>query len=313
MSLEPAVGFALVTYRDTEMVCRLLATLNRAFGDPPVSIHHDSRQSKLDLSAFGGNVRLVGTARRTGWGTMQTALAMAETISHLMSRSDAPRWFYLVTGHCYPLVTGDEARGFLDSSPYDLYMEQSPFYPGGVDNSPRYEEWCERYIYPQLRYPFPIRHGRIGMRTHILARSGKGSPFGEAYPCRSGSTYFTGNFAVAEAIEAGLADDRLLRWFAKRPVVDEAFVQTILGNTPGLRISNDNLRFIKWPDLRLEPNEEKPKTLTMADAPEIARSGAHFARKFLPKRSDELIAWIDRERLAGRRCERTPASMSRMI
>ncbi|HVT12712.1 MAG TPA: beta-1,6-N-acetylglucosaminyltransferase [Fimbriimonadaceae bacterium] len=312
MSLEPAIGFALVTYRDPELIRRLLAALNRVFGDPPISIHHDDRKSRLDLGGFGGNVRLVRPRRRTGWGTFETTLAMAESIAHLMSRPDAPRWFYLLTGHCYPLVTGDAARDFLDSSPYDLYMDQTPFYPGGESN-PRYEEWCDRYVYRQIRYPFPNRQGRIGMRTRIVGRSGKGSPFGEAYPCRSGSTYFTGNQAVTEAIEAGLADDRLRRWFARRLVVDEAFFQTILGNTSGLRISSDNLRFIKWPDLRLEPNEEKPKTLTMADAPEIALSAAHFARKILPGRSDELVAWIDQEKLENRRLARTPASVSRMI
>lgn len=296
MSLEPAIGFALVTYRDPDSIYRLLTTLNRVFGDPPISIHHDHRQSELRLENFGVNVQLLRSPSKTGWGTFQTTLAMASSIIHLMSRPDSPRWFYLITGHCYPLVTGDCARDFLDSSHFDLFMDETAFYPGDKSH-PRYEEWCERYVYPSIRYPFPNRKGQLRTRSRIIAKSGQASPFGATFPCRAGSSYFTGTRAAAEALESGLRDRSLLRWFRSRQIVDEALCQTILGNAPHLRISNDNLRFIKWPDLRIEPDEEKPKTLTIADAGEISTSTAHFARKVLPGRSEELIRWIDRERL----------------
>lgn len=299
MSSQPPIGFALVTYRDAENTYRLLRTLNRVFGDPPISIHHDFTQSILSLSEYGGSIRLTDRQFRTGWGTISTVLAMEAAIEHLMERSDAPRWFYLITGHCYPIIQADKALAFLDSSGCDLFMQQAPFYPPLFHHA-RTEEWCERYIYPLFRLSFPSRRGGWGYRYLTLRRTGSGSPFSASFPCRSGPTYFTGNAAAASALSHGFRDRSLLRWYSKRPIVDESIFQTILGNAPGLRIRDDDLRFIKWPDLEKEPDETKPKTLRIVDAPEIAASPAHIARKFLPGRSDELIAWIDRERLGLR-------------
>jgi len=300
MLSQPPIGYALVTFRDPESTRQLIETLNCAFADPPISIHHDFAQSNLDVSSFGQNVRLIESRYRTGWGTIQTVQAMTDTIEHLMGRTDAPRWFYLITGHCYPILSADRAIGFLDSSNYDLFMEQEAFYPARNPRHLRYEEWCKRYVYPILRITLPNRRGGWGYRYQTLRRSGSDSPFAAGFPCRSGPTYFTGNAAVAEALAQGFRDKGLLRWYAKRPIVDESLFQTILGNTPGLRIMNDDLRFIKWPDLAREPDETKPKTLTMADLPDIEASTAHIARKFMPVKSDELIAWINRERLGIR-------------
>ncbi|MFI5384830.1 MAG: beta-1,6-N-acetylglucosaminyltransferase [Fimbriimonadales bacterium] len=288
------LGYALVTYRDAAMTRRLIATLNRVFGDPPISIHHDFSKSDLDISDFGANVVQVEQHYRTGWGTLGTVLAMTAAIEHLMSRLDAPRWFYLITGHCYPIQSARKTVSRLDSSNADLFMEQAAFYPPPHDN-PRREEWCERYVYPHLRIALPSRRGGWGYRHKTLRRAESKTPFTRDCPCRSGPTYFTGNANAAQALAEGMRDLALLRWYRTRPIVDESLFQTILGNAPGLRICNDDLRFIKWPDPAKEPHETRPKTLTMADAPEISESKAHFARKFLPGRSDDLVAWIDRE------------------
>ncbi len=291
----PPIGFALATYRDQELTHRLLRTLNRVFADPPIEIHHDFGQSALDVSSFGANVRVVNPWFRTGWGSLDTVKAMATAIERLMCRADAPQWFYLVTGHCYPTVTADDAFGFLDAGGFDLCMEQTDFYPTRPEH-PRYEEWCERYVYPQLRVTLPWEQ-RFKYRYRTLRRSGEGSRFTQAFPCRSGATYFTGSTAAAAVLAEGFRNKELVDWYAKRPIVDESLFQTILGNS-SLRVHKGDLRFIKWVDpAKLPPGEMNPVTLTLEDADAIRASGMHIARKIVAGKSDSLVEWIDRELL----------------
>jgi len=296
MPTQPPIGFALVSHRDPDNILRLLRALNRVFDDPPVSIHHDFSQSPLDLCGFGANVAQVERRYKTGWGTIGTALAMVGAIEHLMDRSDAPRWFYLVTGHCYPVLPADKALAVLDSSGCDVFMEQDRFYPTPTDH-PRREEWCERYVYPIARLKFPSRRGGWGYRHVVLRHSARRCPFSGDFSCRAGSAHITGNAAAASALTDGFRNRDFVRWYAKRPLVEESSFQTILGNSPGLRLHDGDLRFIVWPDPRTEPDEKRPKTLRASDAQAIAESNAHFARKFLPGESDDLIELIDNELL----------------
>lgn len=288
------IGFALVTYRDVEQAFDLIELLNRMLDNPPISMHHDFRQSSLDRTRLSSNVQQIPEAFKTGWGTMETVLAMTKSIEHLMSRSDAPDWFYLITGHCYPIKTATQMIKSLEGASYDLYLKQSIVYP--AENPRPWDlEMQSRYVAPLLRVPFITRKRKIMYKYKALPINPAKQPFSDSFPCRSGATYFTGNRKAAEALAKGMADNNLIRWFDKRPIIDEALTQTILGNEPELRISKTDLRFVKWLDPSIYPDEPNPKTLRMEDFDEIAQSDMHIARKLLPGKSDELRRRIRKE------------------
>ncbi len=67
----------------------------------------------------------------------------------------------------------------------------------------------------------------------------------------------------------------LARYFHNRSYVDESYFQTILANSPGLKLNNNNWRYVEW-----NPTGSHPRTLGVKDLPKILSSGAHFARKF---------------------------------
>lgn len=289
---EPTVGFALVTFRDVEQALDLVEVLNVMFGDPPISLHHDFAQTALDERRLPGNVRLIPEAFSTGWGTLSTVQAMASTIDHLMSGSRSPDWFYLITAHCYPIKTAAEIRSFLKNTSYDLFMKQSVVFPKEQPH-PWDVEMQGRYVKGFARIPFRASSGRR-MHKYVPMPGISRPPFSEAFPCRAGTTYYTGNRRAAEELARGMRDRRLLRWYEKRPIVDESLPQTILGNS-GIAIAQDDLRYVEWVDPAKEPGEPNPRTLDARHFDRIVGSSGHFARKLMPGRSDELRARIRRE------------------
>ena len=107
------------------------------------------------------------------------------------------------------------------------------------------------------------------------------TPFSEAFRCYFGSQWFCANGKAAEYLlrfhreNRGLADHYRRQERYRVICPDESYIQTILANDPGLKVANDPLRYIDW-----VAGEPHPRTLGCADLPAIARSTAHFARKF---------------------------------
>ena len=65
---------------------------------------------------------------------------------------------------------------------------------------------------------------------------------------------------------------------------DECYYQTILVNTPGLKISKVTRRFCDWTESPGGPQGgAHPKVLGLDDLPAIVSSKAYFARKFFPE------------------------------
>jgi hypothetical protein len=95
--------------------------------------------------------------------------------------------------------------------------------------------------------------------------------------CFGGSQWLTASGNIAEVIlQHTKGESWLLEHLRNCQSPEESFFQTVLCNSPGLRISNNNNRFILWPD----PFACHPKTLGDEDFADIVNSGAHFARKF---------------------------------
>ncbi|MBX3117854.1 MAG: hypothetical protein KF784_02230 [Fimbriimonadaceae bacterium] len=301
MSLNAKHGFALVTYKDVGQVIDLIEVLNKMFDYPPISIHHDERHSNFDVSSLEPNVSHIPQHFITGWGTIGTCKAMSSTIEHLMSRQDSPEWFHLITGHCYPIKSASSFNNFFDASDFDLYIHQSTIYPT-IKPTAWELEMQKRYVRAFVRLPFLTRNFKLMYKYLSLPFLSKDVPFSPSYACRSGGTYYSGNRAAALALKQGMGDNKLIRWFSKRQIIDEALPATIFGNTDTLRIATNDLRFVRWLDPKLHPNEPNPKTLSIDDFSEIEQSDKFWARKFLPGRSDSLRQKIREVILLPRFC-----------
>jgi hypothetical protein len=142
----------------------------------------------------------------------------------------------------------------------------------------------QRHFHVQLTYG-----PRLGVRV-------RRPPFGPGAVPYCGSQWTTLRRGCAETLLAvARAGGELTRHFTTTLCPDEAFAQTVLVNAPGLRLRNDNLRFVDSAGTR----DGHPRTLGAADAERLRGSHCHFARKFDCAGDSAILDWLDTHALAA--------------
>jgi hypothetical protein len=286
------IGFVILSHGDQALLKRLVERLDGLYGSPPIACHHDFSQAPLDKRAFASNVRFVRPSLKSGWGKLSVVLAGLAALELLAEQAD-PDWFVLLSAADYPVRPAAAVREELASSPYDAYLDarpvpgQSPGAASFVGNpnpklshfdlpSNRQLKW-KFYVGAQMWIPVPKRQPRwrLGRLTFSLEFAGR-HPFGRQFSAHYGDHWFTGNRRAEQALLGESAQrTQLLRHLKLRAQADECFYQTVLANTPGLRICLDNKRYAEW-----NGGGSHPVSL---EAPHVAAalaSNAHFARKF---------------------------------
>ncbi len=300
---EP-IGFVILSHADPGQLGRLVDRLNRLYDRPPIAIHHDFYQSKVETDRFSGNVAFVSPSIRTRWAHISVVHA-AQAALRLLYRDASPAWFTLLSGADYPVMRGEAVVADLAGAAFDLYLdhqkiERRPLpLPGpalsrmGTDAVDWRRRMYDRYIAHEWRYPSLTRrlkptHRRIVFRNELVRAPFV--PFGKDRSCHAGDHWFTGTAAVAEVLlEAEARQGDLFAYFATRFCPEEAIYHTILGNRPDLRICKDNRRYTNWAGQDSHPREIAPD-----DLPIIERQRCHFARKFSSTGSQPVLAEIDR-------------------
>lgn len=298
------LGFVILSHTQPKMLKRLVARLNYSFDHPRIVCHHDMHQFRLDVQEFSDNVQFVADPVRTGWGNMSVLEAFLLGLRTLYSRNP-PDWFTNLSTSDYPVRNGDEILGELGNSNYDAYMnhrllsyENIPnlHQEHGVEQAFNRESWSkvgyDRYLARVITYPFINRKWKMCTRRFYLRHPSlaPAGPFDSAFRCYGGDTWFTGRSSCAEALIRDDARSQALRkHYTGREVPDESYYQTVVCNIPGVKICNDNKRFAEW-----RAGGSHPKFLGLEDLPKIAKSSAHFARKF-NERSEAALDELDRK------------------
>jgi hypothetical protein len=298
------IGFVILSHADPDQLGRLVATLNHLYRHPPISIHHDFHQSRVDAGRFSANVSFVLPSLHTQWAHISVVQAALAALRQLYSRAK-PDWFTLLSGADYPVMSGAEVLAELSRAPFDLYLDYQKIEPRplplpgpavsrmGTDSIDWRRRMYDRFVAREWRYPSLTRRLKYTYRS-IIFRSvllrGPFVPFRSNRKCYAGDHWFTGNARVAELLlEAETGQRDLFDYFASRFCPEEAIYHTILGNHPGLRICKDNRRYTHWSGL-----DAHPRTITLDDLPVARRQRCHFARKFSSSASQEVLAEIDR-------------------
>ena len=288
--MKPSIGFVLVTYNQPQQTLALCRRLGVMFGDAPIAVHHDFSQSDLDRSQFPGNVRFTDKWHRTGWGTISVLNAQVACLRLLREIGD-PDWSVSLSTSDYPIQTSEQILSDLEAAEVDAFFDMRPvhdlhqrFVNEGhgelAFNHPRYVQGAfNRYVAlplisssraRRLKQPQEAWVLRSPLLTRLL------TPFHHGIGCYAGDTWFTANRRAVDFLtrETPLWQ-KLHRHFASRAVPEEAFFHTLLGNSEGLRISTNNLRYTDWRGCYAHP-----RTLGREDFDRLLRSRHHFARKF---------------------------------
>lgn len=290
------IGFVILSHSDPAQLLRLVTTLNRLYGDPPIACHHDSAQCAIDVTVFPGNVRFVEPSIRTGWAKWSVVRGFFAALRLLYER-DAPDWFVLLSASDYPVRRAAAVRADLEALGADALIDYRQIGDTAASATARFgpcnpelehfETECDQRLkrsryegaelwLPMLRFDDGGRRVRPGRFTVHLPFATPLGPFSRDFPCFYGDHWFTGNARVARLLLAPTPQHlKLQQHLTMRTSPDECYFQSVLCNEPGLRLVRDNRRYAQW-----NGGGAHPQSLTEADLGAIGASNAHFARKF---------------------------------
>lgn len=301
-------AYTLQTHRDPEQVYRLLRRLRQGSPGAPIVVRHDDTGCRLDpallkrldihLLCFRGPL-----IRSTYEGQVQPYL---DAVDWLEREGIAYEWLVSLSAQDYPLMPLPRAEAFLAASPRDGFLR---FWDVRSPESP----WSRRkarvrYLYryrrlsenaePWLRV---LRRVSRFLPVHVYSEYGPmlgfrafRTPFRNGFRCYGGYAWYTlRRRAVLYVRDFLAAHPEVERHYRGTSSPEESMVHTILLNSGRFDLENDSLRYIDYRNAV----GGAPRTLTVADLPELASGRYHFARKFDLGVDREVLDRIDRELL----------------
>ena len=283
--MAAAIGFVVLTYADPPQIVRLLTRLRELYGSQaPIALHHNFSQSFLDVSGLPAGVRLVTPHLETGWDSWNTVAATLAALRLLYRGGEGPDYVVHLSGSDYPVARPERVIADLRRAGADAFVKATAVSPWrrdrrvaadrlglGVNEGAANQKVCYR------RY-FPTTYRLLGLRYKVRSPfiAPLLSPFSRRFRCYAGEHWWTLSRRAAEHL-LDAHDDRpdLARWFAERPIPEEAYVHTVVCNAPGHLVDRRNFRYVDWSN-----RARSPRLLGTADLPAIFASDAHFARKF---------------------------------
>jgi len=282
----------------------LIRKLNRMFDHPPIACHHDFGKNPRFIENCPGNVRLVRPHVETKWADFSCIEAAVRALRLLYSGGHQPDWFVYLSGSDYPIKPAARILSDLQSSPFDAHIEhilvqrQAPPHPpleGRLEGhkGPKWPRICHRrYCSVPVTVPWITKRLQLTTRTfqleHPLLTAGQ-LPFSSEFRCFAGESWFCTNRRAAEVIlDSHTRNAKLVNHYRKVLCPEESYFHTVLANAPGLRLSQDPLRYMDW-----TASGDHPKVLSVDDLPRLAESHAHFGRKFAEDIAPEMLQGLE--------------------
>ena len=292
----PKIGFVLLTHNKPHQAIRLAKKLSDKFGAPPIAWHHDFTQCDLPFNSIPKNISIVRPFLKTRWGQFSLPEAALSALKKLFETKPPPDWFILLSGADYPIKSAERIALDLSRSQYDVHIHHEKICFNHYERDWQ-RECYEGYCALKFRVPFINRELKIKRRTVAIGHplvAARFHPFSKEFSCFAGEFWFCANRSAAEYLlefhrtKPALANHyRKLDRYTVSP--SKSYCQTILCNSPHLKISQNNWRYVDWHQI----NDPHPKTLLMEDLPKLLHSNAHFARKFDAGLDDNILDALD--------------------
>jgi hypothetical protein len=300
-TLNSPIGFVLVTHNKPEQTLLLCNRLTEIFDSPPIALHHDFGQTDLNITMLSSNVRVVKNWHKTAWGRIGVVEANMKAL-RLLCESFNPDWIVSLSNACYPIKTADEILASLASRKVDAYMECRLIeYNAARDHSNRKslesaDRWLfdcvERYIATRISSYKVMAllgkpHQAVYLKSPLFSRHL--TPFRNGLRCYAGEAWYTVNRKAAAAILRSTPfSNQLYKHYKDRNFPEESYYQTILMNSPGIKLENNCLTYTEW-----TPTIAHPKMLGYEAFPRLVTTPKLFARKFAMEH--EVLHALDEE------------------
>lgn len=321
MPAPPVFVYVVMSYRDPELVLRLVGALLASSPRAHVVLRHDDRRCPLPSGLpVSGRLHPRPSSAQLEWGAWSMVEAMLVELRWVRDNLDASHVAF-ISGQDYP--ARDLGAWELECADSDavLTARQLEFVPRwGRRRGYRGSEDYIRYLYRWYGLPV-LGRGRRGTRTveRLLARfcsnvrpllyfrvlpHGRGAllgfrrlqtPFGDSAPCYKGWPWMVLSARAVHAVLAAAERDvGLVRLYRRSLIPEESFLQTVVLNDPSLRCRLDEISYSDWAGAGAHP-----AVLTARHAQAIEDSGTAFARKVELVASHDLLLRLDARRGAG--------------
>ena len=243
------IAYILLCHKDADAIVAQAERLT-AMGDY-VSIHFDARAAKADFetleTALGGNPNVVFAAKRKkcGWGEWSLVDATLEALRAAERAFPRASHFYLLSGDCMPIKTGEYARAFLDRRDVD-YIESFDFFSsdwiktGFKEERLIYRHWFNERSQKRRFYGSFNLQRRLGLTRQVP--EDLNIMIGSQWWCLRRHT-------VEMLLEFIEARRDVVRFFRTTWIPDETFFQTLVRHlVPGPEIDTRTLTFLMFSD-----------------------------------------------------------------
>jgi len=293
-----SIGFVLLTHAKPYQTLRLARRLNTLFGAPPIVCHHDFSKCALDMGLFPSNVLFVQPPVQTRWGEFSLVEATVRALSQLHAGGMGPEWTVVLSGSCYPVKPAGQILHDLQQGDYDAHIRfqllDAQTLPPQINTLEDrrahvyYDRYCvKRFLIPSVDKRLRFKTRRLAVRNGWLNRHFV--PFSARLRCFAGSQWFSINRRAAHyLVDYHATKPGLATYYKGTEMADESYFQTILANAPQFKLNNNNWRYMDW-----SAWGPHPKSLTLADLPQIVASPDHFARKIDLETNADLMNALD--------------------
>ena len=276
------VAYLILAHHRPRQLARLIAALPV---ESPIFIHFDKRATP---DAFVESQRLVHDAHpgvvfvkrhRCWWGAPGIMHATLELIAALCASGKPFEYATLLSGQDYPVASASRiAQRLCNGGEFiECFSMLKP------------NRWSDHGGY--FRAPDRILGRYVRFRSHVRRFGSRKLP-GSLIPFGGSQWWSLSERAITYIDETRRRNRPLIRTIARSFIPDEAFVQTILGNSDFARsIVQDDLRFAIWD----RPDPPHPAVLGSAELATAIGSGKCFARKFDLESNAALADEIDRQ------------------
>lgn len=266
------ICYLILAHNNFGHLQRLIEALNN--GDSTFFIHIDKKAEQA-YTPIKNNVKVIPTRIDINWGGFSMVEATLALMEYGMEHSRGSDYFVLISGVDYPIRSKEflyeqlaAGKEYIDIAPVPV-----PYKP------------VERYEY----YFFDFKRRDAGLwhpliLTEILLkklRIKRKSPF-KIY---AGTQWFAlTHQCVSYILRTVKEDKRYIRFFRHTLVPDEAFFQTIIGNSPFLQQAKASLTYTDWevpaPPATIEERHIEFLKTHIEFNDEYGQRFPYFARKF---------------------------------
>ncbi len=311
------VVYYLQSHTLPEQVARLVGLIKQGSPDSVVLISHDAAGPPLDIPALEAMSGVHVFTESGGYGDFSHLDRYFAAIDWLDEHGIEYDWLENITGQDYPLLSIPDFEDVLARTPFDGYLLYAPVFP---DRTPEadpgasdYFTLCAphdaavRYLYRHWRFgrPTPTKQKwlrplmainlvqpwlRLSLAFSTVGVRRRRTPFGPDFPCYGGWFFCTLSARCVRYVRQ-FAQERpdVVDFFRTTLAPEESFLQTVLVNAGKFKFHPDAMRYI---DLTNSRNNHS-NVLGIDDLPKLLGSGAHWARKFDPRRDSEVLDALD--------------------